>query len=156
MKTKQTIPECESPSIKAAKAAFIPTMRELVRAYQAFSHYSAEHVRTVGLTPPQFDVISTLGNTPGMLLHKLAAETLITKGTLTGVLDRLEQKGLVRRVVPIGNRRSFIAMLTPEGEKMFEATFPMHIAYLKERFGQLSKADLEVARGTLKRLRDLF
>ncbi|HET9113274.1 MAG TPA: MarR family transcriptional regulator, partial [Burkholderiales bacterium] len=86
-------------------------MRELVRAYQAFSHYSAEHIRHAGLTPSQFDVISTLGNTQGMPLHKLADKTLITKGTLTGVIDRLESKGLLQRVVPAGNRRSFMAVL---------------------------------------------
>ncbi len=153
---KNAIKRHESPSKEATKEAFIPTMRELARAYQAFSHYSADHVRQVGLTPPQFDVISTLGNTPGMPLHKLAESTLITKGTLTGVIDRLEQKGLLRRVVPIGNRRSFIAVLTPKGEQLFEAVFPAHIAYLKERFGQLSEKELEQARTALKRLREVF
>ena len=91
-----------------------------------------------------------------MPLHKLAEMTLITKGTLTGVIDRLEQKGLLRRVVPIGNRRSFIAVLTPEGERVFEEAFPAHIAYLKERFGQLSEKELEQARIVLKRLREIF
>ena len=156
MQMKRTTISHESPTKEAAKEAFIPTMGELVRAYQAFCHYSADHVRKMDLTPPQFDVISTLGNTPGMPLHKLAEKTLITKGTLTGIIDRLEQKGLLRRVVPIGNRRSFIAVLTPEGERVFDEAFPAHIAYLKERFGQLSEKELEQARIVLKRLREIF
>lgn len=146
----------ESPSKAATKEVFMPIMRELVKAYQTFSNYSARHVREMGLTPPQFDVISTLGNTSGMPLHKLADETLITKGTLTGIIDRLEQKGLLRRVVPIGNRRSFIAVLTLEGERVFEEVFPAHIIYLKKRFGQLSEKELEQARVVLKRLREIF
>lgn len=146
----------ESPTDEAAKEAFIPIMRELVRTYQAFANYSAEHVRKMGLTPPQFDVICTLGNTSGMPLHKLAEKTLITKGTLTGIVDRLEQKGLLQRVVPAENRRSFIAVLTPEGERVFEKVFPAHMAYLKKRFGRLSEKELEQTTIALARLRELF
>ncbi|HQT27400.1 MAG TPA: MarR family transcriptional regulator, partial [Burkholderiales bacterium] len=87
------------------KSDILPVIRELARTYQAFTHYSAAHVRELGLTPPQFDVICTLGNTQGMPLCRLAEKTLITKGTLTGVLDRLEQKGLLKRIVPPENRR---------------------------------------------------
>jgi MarR family 2-MHQ and catechol resistance regulon transcriptional repressor len=50
------------------------------------------------LTPSQFDIIATLGNTPGMTLQGIGEKTLITKGTLTGVVDRLQEKGLVDRV----------------------------------------------------------
>ncbi len=145
-----------SPAKNIAKEPFISVMRELARAYQAFSHYSAEHIRHAGLTPAQFDVISTLGNTQGMPLHKLADKTLITKGTLTGVIDRLESKGLLQRVVPAGNRRSFMAVLTPAGEELFNEIFPAHIAYLKQRFDALSEKEMEVAATVLTRLRELF
>lgn len=74
------------------KTDVLPVIRELVRAFQAFEQYSARHVRELGLTPPQFDVIATLGNTPGMSCKELSEKTLITKGTLTGVIDRLDRK----------------------------------------------------------------
>ena len=137
-------------------SAFLPVIRELARTYQAFTHYSAAHVRELGLTPPQFDVICTLGNTQGMPLCKLSEKTLITKGTLTGVLDRLEQKGLLKRVVPQGNRRSFIATLTPEGERVFSEAFPAHGLYLEKRLGRLSEAELDEIRASLETLRKAF
>ena len=71
---------------------FLPSLRELVRCYQTFSAYSAAHLRTLGLTPPQFDIVATLGNTPGMTPKEVGEKTLITKGTLTGVVDRLAAK----------------------------------------------------------------
>ncbi|MEB8586948.1 MarR family transcriptional regulator, partial [Acidithiobacillus ferriphilus] len=46
-----------------AKEPFLAVLRELAQAYHAFSAYSAAHVRQLGLTPAQFDVIATLGNT---------------------------------------------------------------------------------------------
>jgi MarR family transcriptional regulator, 2-MHQ and catechol-resistance regulon repressor len=140
----------------AAKEGFLPLIRELVRAYQALYNYSALHIRELGLTPSQFDVISTLGNTPGMSMNKLGEKTLITKGTLTGIIDRLEQKGLVRREVPEENRRSFTIVLTTEGEKVFEEVFPAHIAYLKQRFEDLNPQEMLEIQSTLKALRRRF
>lgn len=148
--------ETKTEAQKAAKEAFLPLMRELVRTYQAFTSFDEEHIRQLGLTAPQFDVISTLGNTDGMHMGQLAEKTLVTKGTLTGIIDRLEKKGLVQRVVPPENRRCFTIILTPEGEQVFEQVFPAHIYYLKERFQQLNKSELEQIRLALQRLREIF
>ena len=76
----------------------LPVIRELVRCYKAFEAVSGAHIRSMGLTPPQFDIIATLGNTEGMRFKELGEKTLCTKGTLTGIVDRLAEKGLVRRV----------------------------------------------------------
>jgi DNA-binding MarR family transcriptional regulator len=156
-KTKQATADEQNLDAKAAaKEAFIPVMRELLRAYHAYADFSAKHVRELDLTPPQFDIIATLGNTSGMSMGQLAEKTLVTKGTLTGIIDRLEQKGLVRREVPLGNRRSFTIVLTPEGERTFESVFPSHIAYLKTRFDRLSQPELDALCLAFKKLRQLF
>ena len=138
------------------KEPFLAVLRELAQAYHAFSAYSAAHVRQLGLTPAQFDVIATLGNTQGMPLSQLAQKTLITKGTLTGIIDRLEEKGLVRREVPVGDRRSFLAVLTPAGEALFAQVFPAHIAYLRQVFADVDEGELEQVRRTLRGLRGRF
>lgn len=141
---------------QAAREPFLAVMRELARTYQAFTSYDEEHIRQLGLTVPQFDVLATLGNTPGMTMGQIAEKTLSTKGTLTGIVDRLEKKGLVQRVVPPENRRCFIIVLTPTGEKLFEEVFPAHIAYLKERFDRLNPEQLEQIRQALQQLREIF
>jgi MarR family transcriptional regulator, 2-MHQ and catechol-resistance regulon repressor len=143
-------------TIQAAKASFLPAMRELVRAYQAFSSYSEAHVRQFDLTPAQFDVIATLGNTHGLSMGEIGEKTLITKGTLTGVIDRLIQKQLVIREVPADNRRNVIVQLTPQGQQIFEQSFPSHIAYLKERFDQLSPPEIEALTTLLVQLKQAF
>lgn len=144
------------PSSTAAKESFIPIMRELARSYQAFSACSETHLRSLGLTPSQFDVIASLGNMSGLSMGDLGERTLITKGTLTGVIDRLEQKQLVEREVPSDNRRCVIVRLTPAGAALFEQVFPDHIAYLKERFERLEPSELELLGVLLARLRQAF
>lgn len=156
MKNKTQANVNQSATQAAAIEPFMPVVRELVRAYQAFRSYDDAHIRQLGLTPSQFDVISTLGNTPGMTFNKLAEKTLTTKGELTGIIDRLEKKGLVRREVPPEDRRSFLAILTPEGERVFAETFPSHIAYLKQRFGHLDQQELEQLQVALEKIKQLF
>ena len=136
-----------------AKEPFLATLRELARCYQAFEAYSAAHIRTLGLTPPQFDIVATLGNTDGMSFKDLGEKTLITKGTLTGVVDRLAAKKLVRRVASPTDGRSQNVQLTAKGAALFAKVFPEHIAYARRAFDALSAAELEQTRAALLRLR---
>lgn len=135
------------------QAAFFPVLRELVRCYQAFEAYSSIHIRSLGLTPPQFDIIATLGNTKGMSCKELGERTLITKGTLTGVLDRLEAKGLVQRTVSASDRRAQIVALTEAGEALFQQVFPGHVAFVGQALAELSESDLSQTQTSLARLR---
>jgi MarR family transcriptional regulator, 2-MHQ and catechol-resistance regulon repressor len=146
----------EKSTIQAAKASFLLAMRELVRSYQAFSAYSEAHIRQFDLTPAQFDVIATLGNTNGLSMGEIGEKTLITKGTLTGVIDRLIQKQLVLREVPPDNRRNVIVQLTPQGQQIFEQSFPSHIAHLKERFDRLQPTEIEALTDLLAQLKQAF
>ena len=138
------------------RAPFLPVLRELAKAYQAFEAYSSTHIRTLDLTPPQFDIIATLGNTPGMSLKDLGAKTLITKGTLTGVVDRLVDKKLVRRVASPSDGLSQIVQLTKRGEEMFARIFPAHVDHLEQAFLELKSEELINMEASLRRLREAF
>lgn len=133
---------------------FIPVLRELARAYQNFESYSAPHIRSLGLTPSQFDIIATLGNTNGMSFKELGDKTLITKGTLTGVVDRLEAKELVRRIASPSDKRSQIVQLTRKGAALFERVFPAHLSHVERAFADFSQAELDGMETMLHRLRE--
>jgi MarR family 2-MHQ and catechol resistance regulon transcriptional repressor len=143
---------------KAASQPFIPLVEELSAAYQAFSLYDAEGLRKSGsgLTPSQARVIFALGGTDGMTCKDIGDITLITKGTLTGVVDRLEEKGLVERWSVEGDGRKTIVALTRKGEKVYDREFPEHIAFLKSKFDKLSAGDRAKATQLLQKIKDLF
>ncbi|QDX80284.1 MarR family transcriptional regulator [Denitratisoma sp. DHT3] len=135
---------------------FLPMIRELAQCFQAFESYSAAHIRSLGLTPPQFDIIATLGNQRDMSCKELAEQTLITKGTLTGVLDRLAAKGLLSRLPSPVDGRSWIVRLTAAGQALFEDVFPAHVAHLQPIFESYSDAELDALRTQFARLRHAF
>lgn len=134
----------------------LATLRELARCFQAFEAYSAAHIRTLGLTPPQFDIVATLGNTAGMSFKELGEKTLITKGTLTGVVDRLEARGIVRRVGSAEDRRSTRVELTAAGATLFEQVFPGVVARTKQVFDILGESERLALEAGLRRLREAF
>jgi len=135
---------------------FLPLLRELASTYQAFEIYSSAHIRTLDLTPPQFDIIATLGNTPGMSPKELGEKTLITKGTLTGVVDRLADKGLVRRSASASDKRSQVVQLTAQGEALFASIFPAHLRHMERAFAALPAEELAATTASLQRLRAAF
>ena len=132
---------------------YLKSVRLLAECMQGFERVSGDAVRQHGLTHAQFDIIATLGNTTGMSYKELGERTLITKGTLTGVIERLEQKGLVLRERSCDDKRSFFVRLTPAGDRVFCDVFPKVIARGKELFTAYSDADfaaLEQALGLLR------
>ncbi len=137
-------------------APFLALLRELSTTYQAFTTYSAVHIRTLGLTPSQFDIIATLGNTAGMPFKELGEKTLITKGTLTGVVDRLHDKGLVQRIGCPTDGRSQLVQLTDAGHALFAQCFPAHLDYIGQALNQLSASEMQTLTDHLARLRLTF
>lgn len=144
------------PSMPTDKPRFLSTVRELVRCYQAFERYSDHQIRRFGLTPAQFDLIATLGNTAGLSPKALVEKTLITKGTLTGVIDRLEARKLVKRHPNPQDGRSQIVRLTAAGEAIFNKTFPRMMAHLAQAFATLSAAEQARSCRSLQALRFAF
>ena len=136
--------------------AYMPTLRQLIRCTQAFERFSGAHVKSMGLTESQFDVIATLGNTDGMTCKELGERTLITKGTLTGVLDRMEARGLITRRPDIADARRTHIALTRKGTVLFNEVFPAHLKHLQRAFDRMSESELNHLREGLTTLRVAF
>jgi DNA-binding MarR family transcriptional regulator len=132
---------------------YLRSVRLLAECMQGFERFMAEAIRESGLTPAQFDIVATLGNTPGMSYKELGERTLTAKGTLTGVIERLEQKGLVVRERSTDDKRSFFVRLTAEGEQMFHEVFPRVIAHGKQLFARYGAGDFDRLEEVLTDLR---
>jgi DNA-binding MarR family transcriptional regulator len=136
---------------------YLKVLRPLVEAYLAFWRVDSRHILSMRLTPSQFDVIATLGDTDGLTCSELSSQTLVTKGTLTGVLDRLVKKGLIKRETVSEDRRRTKIRLTSKGNLLFQKVFAAHIDFIRPFFERaLSQQDAETARVLLLRMRDSF
>lgn len=133
-----------------------PTMVALHKAHQAGERLMERLVAEHDLTPAQFDVLSTLGDTEGLPFKQLSQKALISGGTLTPVLNRLEAKGLVQRLPHPSDKRQLILRLTPEGQARYEASFLPTIDEVQARVGGLSATEQAELTGLLVRLERLL
>ena len=76
-----------------------------------------------------------------MTCKELGEKTLITKGTLTGVLDRLIIKGIIVRTPDDADRRQSIVKLTLPGQQTFADIFPQVIRQGRKDFAKYCEED---------------
>jgi DNA-binding MarR family transcriptional regulator len=105
--------------------------------------------------PWEFDVLAALRRagkpyrlSPGRLLR----ETMVTSGTMTNRVDRLEARGYVERSPDPGDRRGVLVGLTAAGKRAVDGAFEMLIANERELLTELSAAERRELAGLLKRL----
>ena len=83
---------------------------------------------------------------------QLVAETLVTSGTMTNRVDRLQERGWVRRSPAPDDRRGVIVELTDAGLGVVDAALDDLLAQERAILGPLSRPEREELAGLLRRL----
>src|SRR5579863_1857501 len=130
MPQKRTKPAGEhtlaSKILKPTDRPFTDAARALIKAGFLFLNHPERPYRRYDLTVSQIDVLVTLAGAEGESLNcsDIAERTLITKGGITGILDRLEARGLVKRIPSRDDRRSVLIALSEKGDSLFIKLYP--------------------------------
>jgi len=127
----------------------------LLRAANAATNAQADELRHLGLSPSAFHVLMSLHNTPAATLEpcQLAERLLVSRPSMTGLLDTLQAKGLVVRTPhPEDGRRVRVA-LTETARDLLESHFAEHYRHQAELFGELSADELATLVCLLRRVR---
>ena len=77
------------------------------------------------LTKPQYSVLRSIADRPGIEQVALTQAAVSTKATLAEMLSRMENRGLVRREGDPADKRRRFVYLTKEGEALLAATIPL-------------------------------
>lgn len=111
------------------------------------------------LEPWEFDVLASLRRagkpyqmTPGQLL----AELLVTSGTMTNRIDRLEERGLVARLPAPSDRRAVLVRLTSLGKRRVDQALESLLAVEKELLALLDAGEQQTLAGLLEPLLTTF
>ena len=108
------------------------------------------------LTMPQFDVLAELARAPeqGFTFVELSRLLLVTSGNLTGIIDRLEEDGLVKREPERTDRRVTRMRLTALGKKRMDDILPLHAADVAQMLSVMPRERLALLNDLLGELRD--
>lgn len=124
-----------------AKARALKLWVILARAHNAVSQRAAEDVARHGLTLAEFAVLEALYHKGPLLLGEVQKKILVSSGGVTYLVDRLEERGLVRRKLCAEDRRARYAELTEGGVEMMNRIFPEHAEMISDVVSALDEEE---------------
>ena len=121
----------------------------LWKAARAVLAYAEKSITDLEIGGSDFAVLEALLHKGSLPVNEIGKKVLLTSGSITVAVDRLEQKGLVERRAHGSDRRARIVHLTKEGRKLITTAYAQHATDLE----QLMSASLTAKeRATLIRL----
>ena len=121
----------------------------LWKAAQAVGSYAEKSITDLEIGGSDFAVLEALLHKGPLPVNEIGKKVLLTSGSITVAVDRLEKKALVERRAHGTDRRARIVHLTKEGKKLITRAYTQHAADL-ERLVSASLTPRE--RATLIRL----
>ena len=124
----------------------------LSRAHNAINARLDADIAQHGLTPTEFGILEVLHHKGPLLLGEIQRKILVTSGGITYLVDRLAEKGLVKREQCPEDRRARYAVLTPAGDALIRGIFPAHALRIAQALSGLTVREQGVAAQLLRRL----
>jgi DNA-binding MarR family transcriptional regulator len=119
----------------------------------AFLRESQRLFRPHGLTGAQYNVLNVLaGSVEGMSQRELSQVLVVDRSNVTGLLDRMEKAGWVKRADDPGDRRVYRVSLTPAGRKLWSRVHPLYLKSVARVTRGLTSAQIKAGVVLLKRL----
>ena len=124
----------------------------LTRTYKSLLDKDQRNIRSYGLNTSEFGVLELLYNKGSHPIQQIGDKILITSGTMTYVIDKLEKKGLIVRRPCDNDRRIIYAELTEAGKNKMSEILPNHYKALAEPSECLTSAEKELMIEMLKKI----
>jgi DNA-binding MarR family transcriptional regulator len=141
----------ERPS-GGSEAASLPLVTDIQRATHVLGLYLEAQLADLHLTQAEIHVLSLLARPGRLSVTELQRGVRHRPSTLTGILDRLTAKKMVRRQINEADRRSYLIELTPAGQAAADRVVEAMAAIERELFADRSPQDLAFFRGVLRRI----
>jgi len=124
--------------------------------HKTYQQYILSQGACHNFTAPQLMVLRELYHHPEITLTELSERVGLAKSTVSGIIDRLESQGVVKREKVIEDRRIVRLSLTEEVSAIKEKLEVIRKNHLAELFKNIAAADLEKMLFGLKQLDNLM
>jgi MarR family 2-MHQ and catechol resistance regulon transcriptional repressor len=124
----------------------------LARAARAVEAHAVRSIEALGMCGSDFGVLEALLHKGPLAVHELGEKVLLSSGSITTAVDRLERRGLVERRSAARDRRARIVWLTEEGSAVAQRVFEEHRQDMERATAGLSAAERAELAGLLRKL----
>jgi DNA-binding MarR family transcriptional regulator len=129
---------------------------EVLATADAFLREGPRLLKPHGLTVAQYNVLNVLaesGSPTGLSQRELSDELVVDRSNVTGLLDRMEIAGWVRRMDDLDDRRIYRVRLTTDGRRLWEKVAPRYAAVVKQVTRGLTERQTRDTLATLGKLK---
>lgn len=138
----------------ARKKLEVASWFAVVRAYQECNRRYAQLLKSFDLTIPQFDVLSAVRQLDADATPRaIADELVVTRGNITGVLQRLQERSLLATRHHAHDGRSFVCTLTSTGSALLEEARAAAAAFVKNQLEPFDDRELRETEKQMTRMR---
>jgi DNA-binding MarR family transcriptional regulator len=116
----------------------------------------ARRLREIDLSIPQGDVLMTLIGREGLSQQDLAEALHVTKGNISGLIDRLTTAALVERRSIKSDRRTHAIHLTTEGRRLAATVIAIQKAFAAQTLGRLTPEQLAQMDALIDAMQDII
>lgn len=124
----------------------------LSKANKVVMDRAVKDMKRHGLSASEFTVLELLFNKGRFPLQRIGENLLITSGGITYTIDKLEQKGYIRRIACEEDRRVTYAEITERGAQFMEDTFPSHAQMIEKMMQGLTMEEKQIAITLIKKI----
>lgn len=124
----------------------------LSKAYRTIMEQVEADIQRRGLNLTDFAVLELLYHKGGQPLKNIGEKILLTSGSITYVVNKLEKKSYLKRIPNPDDRRVTFAEITEKGADLLQTIFPGHWERIEEITNGLNVAEKEIAIELLKKL----
>jgi len=114
-----------------------------LHTYDLFLQRLGRTMSQYGLSKSMLNILMLLRHGPadGMQLHELGELLLVSRANITGLINHLEAKGYVNRVIDEHDRRARYARVTRKAETLLDEFMPVHYRRIRALLGGLSEEE---------------
>src|SRR6266849_10731327 len=113
----------------------------LWKAARAIEQNAVRSISALGLGLSEFAVLEVLLHKGPQPVNVIGKKVLLTSGSITAAVDRLESRKLVRRTADTGDLRARIVQLTEKGRRLIERAFQQHAMDMEETMAVLRSSE---------------
>jgi DNA-binding MarR family transcriptional regulator len=128
--------------------------RSMASSWKRLQHGAEKNLLRIDLSVAELRILRVLREQGSSPMNRFAAETMLSQPSITGLVDKLEERGLVERVRSREDRREVLIAITEKGNQTYSKGMDLHRQFVEKALSALEDDEAKSLVSLLKKLAD--
>jgi DNA-binding MarR family transcriptional regulator len=144
------------PAAEANSATLdeVDLWRAMANSWKRLQHDAEKNLLRIDLTVAELRILRVLREQGSSPMNRFCAETMLSQPSITGLIDKLEERGLVERVRSREDRREVLIAITGKGDQTYSEGMDLHRQFVKKALSALEDDEAHTIVSLLRKLAD--